>query len=130
MTLQNPKTQIWDIGAEVTGIRTAPDGKVLSYDLLQENGTQTTRHRVYIRAALPDSVENDENYVEAEGADSGIVEPDDPAETIHEPVSSRLRPRARVAAILENDELTENPGSASLETVSYTHLTLPTILLV
>ena len=88
VTLQNPKTQIWDIGAEVTGIRTAPDGKVLSYDL---NGTQTTRHRVYIRAALPDSVEND---VEAGGADSGIVEPDDPA------------------------------------AVSYTHLTLPTILLV
>ena len=30
VVLQNPKTQIWDIGAEVTGIRTAPDNKVLS----------------------------------------------------------------------------------------------------
>ena len=43
------------------------------------------------------------------------MEPDDPAEIIHGPVSSRLRPRARVAAILENvDDLVENE-SASLE---------------
>ena len=118
VTLQNPKTQIWDIGAEVTGIRTAPDGKVLSYDLIQDNGTQTTRHRVYIRNALPDNVENHEDEVEAGVDDTDIAQPDDQAETIHEPihepVSSRLRRRARLA-ILENAELTEKQGSASLD---------------
>ena len=103
VTLQNPHTQIWDIPAQITGIRTAPDNKVLSYDLRQENGNQTTRHRVFIRGALPNNVVvNDE----AGGADTGIAEPDDPAETIHEPVSSRLRPRARAVKVL--DELVEN----------------------
>ena len=114
VTLQNPHTGIWDIGAEVTGIRTAPDGKILSYNLLQENGTQTTRHRVYIRAALPDKVVNDG---EAEDDDTGTVEHDDGAEIIHEPVSSRLRPRAKVAAIVEVDESVEKE-SASLENVA------------
>ena len=33
--------------------------------------------------------------------DTGIVEPADPAGTIHEPVSSRLRPRDRAARVLE-----------------------------
>ena len=121
VTLQNPHTQVWDIPAQITGIRTSPDGKILSYNLRQANGNQTTRHRVFIRSALPDSVVDGE----AGGADTGLVEPDDraetiddPAEIIHEPVSSRLRPRARVAAIVEKprddiDELVENSPDPS-----------------
>ena len=108
VTLQNPKTLAWDIPAEITGIRVAPDNKILSYNLLQDNGTQTTRHRTYIRATLPD----DNVDGEVEGADPSLVEPDDaavddPADihgTIHDPVmpvSSRLRSRARVAALVE-----------------------------
>ena len=42
VTLQNPHTQVWDIPAQITGIRTAPDNKVLSYDLRQANGTFST----------------------------------------------------------------------------------------
>ena len=111
VTLQNPHTQVWDIPAQVTGLRTAPDGKVLSYDVRQANGNLTTRHRVFIRSALPDSVVDGE----AGGADTGIVEPADPVETIHEPVSSRLRPRGRAARVLEprDDELVEKIAEPS-----------------
>ena len=108
VTLQNPKTLAWDIPAKITGIRVAPDNKILSYNLLQDNGTQTTRHRTYIRATLPD----DNVDGEVEGADQSLVQPDDaavdePADihgTIHDPVmpvSSRLRSRARVATLVE-----------------------------
>ena len=82
--LQNPHTKVWDIPAQVTSLRTAPDGKVLSYVLRQDNGTITTRHRVFIRPALP--VTN----VEVE-AEAGIVEAADidadpePVEPIHAP---------------------------------------------
>ena len=117
VTLQNPKTQIWDIGAEVTKVRTAPDGKVVSYDLTQDNGNQTTRHRVFIRNALPVNVENHEGEVEAGVDDTDIVQPDDPAgaipEPIHEPVSSRLRRRARLA-ILGNADLVEKSNQSFL----------------
>ena len=115
VTLQNPKTQVWDIGAEVTKVRTAPDGKVVSYDLTQDNGNQTTRHRVFIRNALPVNVENHE--VEAGVDDTDIVQPDDQAgaipEPIHEPVSSRLRRRARLA-ILSNADLVEKSKESFL----------------
>ena len=46
--LQNPVTKLWNVPAQIISCRTAPDGKVLSYELRQDNGTITTRHRVFI----------------------------------------------------------------------------------
>ena len=55
VTLQNLVTKLWDIPAQIISCRTAPDGKVLSYELRQHNGTVTTRHRVFIRPSLPEA---------------------------------------------------------------------------
>ena len=66
--LQNPTTKLWDIPAQIISCRTAPDGKVLSYELKQHNGTVTTRHRVFIRPSLPET-----NDVMEEEADTGVA---------------------------------------------------------
>ena len=56
VTLQNPVTKLWDIPAQIVSCRIGPDGKVLSYELRQENGKITTRHRVFIRPTLPEEI--------------------------------------------------------------------------
>ena len=43
--LQNIKTKKWDILGVVTGIRTADDNTILSYDI---DGNITSRHRRYM----------------------------------------------------------------------------------
>ena len=87
--LQNPVTKVWDVPAQIISCRTAPDGKVLSYELRQHNGTTTTRHRVFIRPALPDDVV--EGEADAEDVTADDSEGADPSSEQPEPISSRLR---------------------------------------
>ena len=103
VVLQNPNTKLWDIPATITSCRTAPDGKILSYNLRQLNGHNTTRHRVFIRPALPEEEADgvieggvDDKAVDDKAVDDEIAEP-------VEPVSSRLRARTAVFS----DELVE-----------------------
>ena len=45
--LQNIRTRSWDTFGVVTGIRTADDNRILSYDI-DIDGTTTSRHRKYM----------------------------------------------------------------------------------
>ena len=51
-TLQDPVSKKWET---VVGVRLAPDGQILSYELQTDRG-KTTRHRKYVRKTLPDVV--------------------------------------------------------------------------
>ena len=47
--MQHPKTKMWDEEGTVQAVRTALDGRVLSYDILLPSGGVTVRHRKYMR---------------------------------------------------------------------------------
>ena len=109
--LQNPATKLWNVPAQIISCRTAPDGKVLSYELRQHNGTVTTRHRVFIRPALPET--NDD--VEGE-ADIGVaVDDSEVAGPGSEPVSSRLRSRGRAARAAHSNQGSHEQRSMNAE---------------
>ena len=81
----------WETQATVVGMRLAPNGKILSYDLQTDRG-KTTRHRQFMRKILP------EVEVEELGPRAGevIADSDIPVNeeiTADQPVSSRLRAR-------------------------------------
>ena len=57
--LQNIKTKKWDMFGVVIGIRTADDGRILSYDI-DIDGTTTTRHRKYMSKVTNSDVETEE----------------------------------------------------------------------
>ena len=46
--VQNVKTKVWDRQAVITGIRTACDGTIVSYDI-EIGGVKSTRHRKFLR---------------------------------------------------------------------------------
>ena len=56
--IQNPKNKEWDSTGVIEAIRTANDGRVLSYDINLTNEGTTVRHRIYLIkvliASLPD----------------------------------------------------------------------------
>ena len=52
-TLQDPVSKKWETQATVVGVRLAPDGQILSYELQTDRG-KTTRHRKYMRKTLPE----------------------------------------------------------------------------
>ena len=62
--VQDVKSKKWDKEGRRTDVRTAYDGKIVSYDLLI-NGSQAIRHRRYLR-----------KKVDSEHHDSELDEPD------------------------------------------------------
>ena len=46
--VQNVKTKVWDRQAVITGVRTASDNTIVSYDIEIE-GVKSTRHRKFLR---------------------------------------------------------------------------------
>ena len=62
--VQDVKSKKWDKEGTITNVRTAYDGKIVSYDLLI-NGSQAIRHRRYLR-----------KKVDSEHEDSGLDESD------------------------------------------------------
>ena len=57
--LQDIKTKKWNMYGVVIGIRTADDGRILSYDI-DIDGTTTTRHRKYMSKVPNSDVETEE----------------------------------------------------------------------
>ena len=47
--LQNVATRDWDLKGTIERVRTADDGRVVSYDVLTDKGYMTTRHRRYLK---------------------------------------------------------------------------------
>ena len=47
--LQNIATRDWDLKGTIDRIRTADDGRVVSYDVFTDKNHMTTRHRRYLR---------------------------------------------------------------------------------
>ena len=62
----------WDIPGQISKIRQAPDGKILSYEIMTDKGHLTTRHRSMIKS-VP-NVNNEANNIPDIVDDSG----DDP----------------------------------------------------
>ena len=46
--MQNVKSKVWDRQAVITGVRTACDGTIVSYDI-EIGGVKSTRHRKFLR---------------------------------------------------------------------------------
>ena len=68
--MQNIAAKLWDSQGEITGVRTACDGRIVSYDLLI-NGRHSTRHRKFLQKIyLP----NEESGEEVPIPESGISE--------------------------------------------------------
>ena len=70
--LQDHISRKWDIPGKISKIRQAPDGKILSYEILTDKGHLTTRHRSMIKS-VP-NVNNEANNIPDNVDDSG----DDP----------------------------------------------------
>ena len=47
--LQDMKTKKWSHKGTIEQIRTAGDGRIVSYDIVTEDGVLTSRHRKYIQ---------------------------------------------------------------------------------
>ena len=61
--MQNIATKLWDTQGEITGIRIACDGRIVSYDLLI-NGRHSTRHRKFLQKIyLPRTDESGEEFL-------------------------------------------------------------------
>ena len=67
--LQDHISRKWDISGKFSKIRQAPDGKILSYEILTDKGHLTTRHRSMIKS-VP-NVNNESNNI------PGIIDDDD-----------------------------------------------------
>ena len=48
--LQDHISRKWDIPGQISKIRQAPDGKILSYEIMTDKGHLTTRHRSMIKS--------------------------------------------------------------------------------
>ena len=72
--IQNPKSKQWDATGEISAVRVASDGKILSYDIQLTDGGTTVRHRKYlikVKEGLPTSA--DEEVVQP-GADRDFAD--------------------------------------------------------
>ena len=47
--LQNISTRDWELKGTIDRVRTADDGRVVSYDVLTDRNHMTTRHRRYLK---------------------------------------------------------------------------------
>ena len=71
--LQNIKTRKWDVFGVVTGIRTADDNTILSYDI-NVDGNITSRHQRYMCKVKHSNVATEEdNSAGADQASDRIV---------------------------------------------------------
>ena len=70
--LQDHISRKRDISAKISRIRQAPNGKILSYEILTDKGHLTTRHRSMIKS-VP-NVNNESNNI------PGIIDDDDSGE--------------------------------------------------
>ena len=55
--VQNIKTKKWDREALITGVRTACDGTIVSYDI-DIDGVKSTRHRKYLQKMNVNNIDN------------------------------------------------------------------------
>ena len=77
--MQNVKSNVWDRQAVITGIRTACDGTIVSYDI-EIGGVKSTRHRKFLRKMNNNNID-DEDLPELDDearkvplADKGVYE--------------------------------------------------------
>ena len=98
--LQDHISRKWDISGKISKIRQAPDGKILSYEILTDKGHLTTRHRSMIKS-VP-NVNNESNNI------PGIIDDDDSGEVPNTDVPATWsrgdRLRAKKITIHEAEE--------------------------
>ena len=94
----------WSISAEVTNVRLAPYGQILSYELKTEKEKMTTRHRAYIKKLPKNNPDN--NIPVVDEADTDIPMNDEQADR-NTAWTRGGRLRAKLSSILES------PGSDS-----------------
>ena len=104
--LQDHISRKWDISGKISKIRQAPDGKILSYEILMSKGHLTTRHRSMIKS-VP-NYNNESNNI------PGIIDDDDSGEVPNTDVPATWsrgdRLRAKKTTIHEADEaILKNP---------------------
>ena len=72
--IQNPKNKEWDSTGVIEAIRTANDGRVLSYDINLTNGGTTVRHRKYLMKVVESLPDVDITRQDSDmAADSGMA---------------------------------------------------------
>ena len=75
--LQNISTRDWELKGTIDQIRTANDGRVVSYDVLTDKGHMTTRHRRYLcplhRDHDPKILKNKDNTDNVDTANDAIA---------------------------------------------------------
>ena len=54
--IQNPHNREWDSTGTIESIRTASDGRVLSYNINLTNGGTTVRHRKYLMRVIMENL--------------------------------------------------------------------------
>ena len=98
--LQDHISRKWDISGKISKIRQAPDGKILSYEILTSKRHLTTRHRSMIKS-VP-NVDNNPNNI------PGIIDDDDSGEVPNTDVPATWsrgdRLRAKKTTIHEAEE--------------------------
>ena len=57
--MQYLKSKVWDRQAVITGIRTACDGTIVSYDI-EIGGVKSTRHRKFLRKMNKNNVDDED----------------------------------------------------------------------
>ena len=77
--VQNVKSKVWDRQAEIIGIRTACDGRIVSYDI-EIGGVKSTRLRRFLRKMNTENIddkdlpENDDEVRKVPLADERVSE--------------------------------------------------------
>merc|ERR1712055_296242 len=96
--LQNISTRDWELKGTIDQIRTADDGRVVSYDVFTDRNHMTTRHRRYLRPLHKDhdpkipKTKNDTDNVDT--ADDEIAISEEKAELPEQiAVSEKQAPR-------------------------------------
>ena len=67
--IQNPHNKEWDSTGVIESIRTASDGRVLSYNINLTNGGTTVRHRKYLMRVVMENLPDVD--VTRQGSDIG-----------------------------------------------------------
>ena len=101
VSLQNIATRDWDLKGTIDRIRTADDGRVLSYNVFTDRNHMTTRHRRYLKPLHkehdPKIPKNDTDNVDT--AHDAIIQKADLPEQTVESVAPRRSSRRSVGSL-------------------------------
>ena len=101
--LQNIATGDWDLKGTIDRVRTADDGRVLSYDVLTDRNHMTTRHRRYLKPLHKehDPKANKDDADNVDTANYAIGNADLPEKTVESVAPRRSNRSSRRISSLE-----------------------------